>query len=91
MDPMKPRRYPLAEAALKRRGNPWDELTLRLKELAEGQSAELTLKQGFLGGVTIEIQSEAIIFTRLNATQERVLARRMDDLARRLGRQVLLR
>ena len=83
------RRYPLAEAALKKRTNPWQQLSLCLKELGDTQHAELALSQGVLAGVVVEIRPGEVIFRHASAAQERLLARRVDDLAKRLGRQVV--
>ena len=85
---MSTRQYPIARAHLKRRDNPWDELSLRVKELGSTQHAVLQLSHGLLAGVEIEIGSDEITIKRATAVQERLLAQRSDALARRLGRSV---
>jgi len=87
---MSNRRYPLAQAALKRRSSPWQELTLKLKELGSTQHAILELSHGVLSGIEVEIGTDQITFKHATAVQERLLARRVDQLARRLGRSVRL-
>lgn len=85
---MNDRRYPLARAALKKRSKPWQELSLQLKELDSLLSAELNLGEGVLAGVSVEISAGEIVFKNASASQERLLARRLDGLAKRTGRQV---
>lgn len=86
---MSRRKYPLAQAILKRRKNPWEELSLKLTELGDDQHALLELSHGVLAGLQIEIGAEAITIKRATSVQERLLARRVDALARRLGRRVV--
>ena len=86
---MSRRKYPLAQAILKRRKNPWEELSLKLTELGDDQHALLELSHGVLAGLQIEIGAEAITIKRATSVQERLLARRVDALARRLGRRAV--
>ncbi|MDE0882852.1 MAG: hypothetical protein OSB21_09670 [Myxococcota bacterium] len=85
---MNDRRYPLALAALKKRSKPWQELSLQLKELDSLLSAELKVGQGILAGIDVEISPVEIVFKNASASQERLLARRLDGLAKRTGRRV---
>jgi hypothetical protein len=87
---MNKRRYPLAEAALARRDNPWEQLSLQLKELGDQRLGILNFSHGVLAGVAVEIGVDEVIFRNLNAAQERLVARHVDDLARRLKRSVRL-
>ncbi len=85
---MNSRKYPIALAHLKRRERPWDELSLKVKELGSTQHAVLELSRGLLAGVEIEIGTNEITIKHATAVQERLLAQRADALARRLGRSV---
>ena len=85
---MNTRKYPIAQAHLKRRERPWDELSLKVKELGSTQHAVLELSRGLLAGVEIEIGTSEITIKHASAVQERLLAQRADALARRLGRSV---
>lgn len=85
---MNDRKYPLARAALKKRSKPWQELSLQLKELNSLLSAELNLNEGVLAGMNVEISPDEIVFKNASASQERLLSRRLDGLAKRTGRRV---
>jgi len=87
---MSARSYPLALAALRQQRQPWQALSVAIREMSDRSEASLTMDSGILAGVEIVVSAEAVRFVGLNSQQERLMARQADALARRLGRAVNL-